>query len=406
MELNLSFMGIDAAFNVGSQIPLSYNMRSVRQRWNSAVVAVLGIAGTVGVFVAMLAMARGFKATLVSSGSPRNAIVRRAGADSEMVSAVNLDQVHVIESAPGVAHEGGQPLVSAEMVVIAGFHLKSTDTVANAQVRGVSARALKVRDNVHVVEGRFFNPGLAELVVGRNARASYAGLDLGDTVKFGGGSWKVVGIFEAGGSAFDSEVWCDANVLGQVYKRPQNVFQSVTARLDSPAALGAFKDALTSDPRLSVQVDRETDYYDKQSRTLSTLIRVLGFLVAFVMGIGAVFGALNTMYSAVSERSREVATMRALGFGAGSVILSFVFEALLIAAFGGVLGCIAVLPMNGYTTGTMNWQTFSHLAFAFRITPGLLTGGIVFALLMGLIGGVPPAIRAARRPVAVALREL
>ncbi|MFI5168454.1 MAG: ABC transporter permease [Thermoanaerobaculales bacterium] len=387
-------------------IPLVYNVRSVSQRWSSAVVAVLGIAGTVGVFVAMLAMARGFKATLVSSGSPRNAIVRRAGADSEMVSAVSLDSLHKIEVAPGVAHAGNVPLVSGELVVIAGFHLKSTDTVANAQVRGVSDKALAVRDNVRVVEGRFFKPGLDELVVGRNALHSYAGLDLGGNVKFGGNTWTVVGIFDSGGTAFDSEIWCDANRLSAVYKRPPNVFQSVTARLDSPAALPAFKDALTADPTLSVQVDRETDYYEKQSRTLSTLIRVLGFLIAAVMGVGAVFGALNTMYSAVSERSREIATMRALGFGSGSVVISFVFEALLIAVVGGAVGCVAVLPMNGYTTGTMNWQTFSHVAFAFRVTPGLLLVGIIFAVMMGLVGGVPPAIRAARRPVAVALREL
>ncbi len=387
-------------------IPVVYNVRSVRQRWNSSVVAVLGIAGTVGVFVAMLAMARGFKATLVSSGSSRNAIVRRAGADSEMVSAVTLEQLHVIEGAPGVAHDGNTPLVSGEVVVIAGFTLKATGTVANAQVRGVSGRALRIRDNVKVAEGRFFTPGLAELVVGRNALKSYSGFDLGSTVKFGGGTWTVVGIFDAGGSAFDSEIWCDANVLSEVYKRPQNVFQSVTARLDSPAALTGFKDALTSDPRLSVQVDRETEYYERQSRGLTTMIRVLGFLVAFVMGIGAVFGALNTMYSAVSERAREIATMRALGFGRASVIVSFVFEALFIALLGGVVGCLAVLPMNGFTTGTMNWQTFSHVAFAFKVTPDLLTVGVVFALLMGVIGGLPPAVRAVRRPIAFALREL
>ena len=387
-------------------IPLVYNVRSVRQRWNSSVVAVLGIAGTVGVFVAMLAMARGFKATLVSSGSPRNAIVRRAGADSEMVSAVGLDQLHVIENAPGVARNGSAPLVSGEVVVIAGFNLKATGTVANAQVRGVSGRALQIRDNVKVVQGRFFNPGLTELVVGRNALKSYAGFDLGSTVRFGGGTWTVVGIFDAGGSAFDSEIWCDANVLSEVYKRPENVFQSVTARLDSPERLTAFKDALTSDPRLSVQVDRETEYYEKQSRALTTMIRVLGFLVAFVMGVGAVFGALNTMYSAVSERAREIATMRALGFGRASVIVSFVFEALFIALVGGLVGCLAVLPMNGFTTGTMNWQTFSHVAFAFKVTPDLLTTGVVFALLMGLVGGLPPAVRAVRRPIAVALREL
>ncbi len=387
-------------------IPLAYNVRSVLQRWTSAVVAVLGIAGTVGVFVAMLAMANGFRATLVASGSPSNAIVRRAGADSEMTSAVTLDELHVVENAPGVARDARGPLVSGELVVIAGFRLKSSGTVANAQVRGVSARAMQVRDNVRIVQGRFFNPGLAELVVGRNAVDTYAGFGLGSTVRFGGGTWTVVGVFDAGGSAFDSEIWCDANVLSQVYKRPGNVFQSVTARLESPAAFDAFKDALTADPRLSVQVERETSYYERQSRALTRLIRVLGFLVAVVMGLGAVFGALNTMYSAVSERSREIATMRALGFGTTAVVLSFLFEALFIAFVGGALGCLAVLPLNGLTTGTMNWQTFSHLAFAFRVTPALLGEGMVFALLMGLVGGVPPAVRAARRPVAVALREL
>jgi putative ABC transport system permease protein len=387
-------------------IPLVYNLRSVRQRWTSAIVAVLGIAGTVGVFVAMLSMARGFKATLVASGSPDNAIVMRAGATSEMMSAVALDQVKTIEDAPGVARGVGGPLVSPEVVVVAAFPLAKTGTDANVQVRGVSPRVLEVRKSVRIVHGRFFRPGLTELVIGRNVAGTYAGFHLGSTVRFGGGTWTVVGEFNAGGSAFDSELWCDSAVLNQVYKRPENIFQSLTVHLTSPEALTAFKDALTSDPRLSVAVESEREYYDRSSRALTTMITVLGSLVAFVMGIGAVFGALNTMYSAVAERSREIATMRALGFGAGSVVVSFVLEGLLIALVGGVVGCVAVLPVNGLTTGTMNWQTFSHLAFAFRITPGLLVFGIGFALLMGLLGGVPPAIRAARRPVAVALREL
>jgi putative ABC transport system permease protein len=387
-------------------IPLTYNLRSLKARWPSSVVAVLGIAGTVGVFVAMLSLARGFKATLVASGSAHNAVVRRAGATSEMESMITLDQVRVVEDAPGVERGRPGPLVSPEVVVVAAFPLKSTGTDANVQVRGVSPKVLSVRDSVRIVAGRFFQPGLNELLVGRNAAHSYVGLDLGKTVRFGGGTWAVVGVFDAGGSAFDSEVWCDANVLNQVYKRPQNIFQSITARLTSPEALTTFKDALTSDPRVTVQVDREIDYYEKQSRQLTTLIVVLGTIVALVMGIGAVFGALNTMYSAVAERSREIATMRALGFGTGSVVMSFVFEALCIALVGGLLGCVAVLPLNGLTTGTMNWQTFSHLAFAFRVTPLLLVVGLGFALLMGLVGGVPPAIRAARQRIAVALREL
>src|SRR6266705_764402 len=384
-------------------IPISYNLRSLRVRWPSTVVAVLGIAGTVGVFVAMLSLAKGFKSTLVSSGSPRNAFVRRAAAASEMESAITLAQVHVMEDEPGVERAPSGALLSPETVAIAAFPLKATGTDANVQVRGVSPKALEVRDTVKVTAGRFFQPGLNELVVGRYVAGTYSGFELGSTVKFGGGTWTVVGVFDAGGSAFDSEVWADAQVVKQVYKRPPNIFSSVTVRLTSPEALTRFKDALTSDPRFTVQVDREIDYYDKQSRAITRLILVLGTMVGLVMGVGAVFGALNTMYSAVAERAREIATMRVLGFGVAAVVISFVFEALCIAFIGGALGCVGVLPLNGLTTGTMNWQTFSHLAFAFRVTPALLLGGVIFALLMGVVGGVPPAIRAARARVAVAL---
>ncbi|HEY6307995.1 MAG TPA: ABC transporter permease [Candidatus Angelobacter sp.] len=387
-------------------IPVVYNLRSVRARWLSAVVAVFGIAGTVGVFVAMMSLARGFQATLVSSGSPSNAIVLRAGSGSEMSGSVTLDQVRIIEDAPGVARAADGPLVTPEVVVVAAFPLRSTGTDANVQVRGVSPKALQVRSNVKIVEGRFFQPGLAELVVGRNVNGTYAGLNLGDSVNFGGGTWRVIGVFDAGGSAFDSEVWCDAHVLNQIYHRPDNIFQSVTARLTSPDALHQLKDALSADPRMNVDVSSELNYYANQSTVLTQVIQVLGGFIAIIMGIGAVFGALNTMYSAVAERGREIATMRALGFGAGSIIFSFMIEALLIAAAGGALGCLAVLPVNGFTTGTLNFQTFSHLAFAFKITPVLLAAGIGFALIMGLVGGLPPAIRAARRPVASALRGL
>jgi len=387
-------------------IPFVYNVLSVRARWTSTVVAVLGIAGTVGVFVWVLAMARGFQAMLVGSGSASNAIVRRAGSTSEMESAVSLDTVHIIEAAPGVARGAQGPLVSAEVVVVAAMPLRSTGTDANTQVRGVSPRALEVRDTVRVAEGRMFRPGLTELVVGRNAARAYQGFDLGGHVRFGGGDWTIVGVMDAGGSAFDSEAWCDAAVLNQVYKRPNNNFQAATAHLTGPEAFQAFKDALTRDPRLEVSVDREVDYYAQQSVQLTNLIETVGFFIAVVMGVGAVFAALNTMYSAVSERGREIATLRALGFGSGSVVLSFVLESMLVALVGGILGAAVVVPFNGYTVGTMNWQTFSHVSFGFRITPVLVVAGIVFALLMGLIGGLPPALRAARRPIAVSLREL
>ena len=387
-------------------IPIIYNFRSVKARWTSAIVAVLGIAGTVGVFVAMLSLARGFRATLVSSGSVDNAIVMRAGATSEMMSGIGLDTIKILQDKPGVARENREPLVTSEVVVVAPFPLRSTGTDANVQVRGVSSNVLTVRRNIKVVEGQMFRPGLSELIAGRNATNSYTGLNVGNKVRFGGGEWTVVGIFDAGGSAFDSEVWCDGRVLDDVYKRPNNIFQSATVHLTSPDAFQEFKDAVTKDPRLSVDVSREIDYYAKQSQTMTRLITVLGGLVAAVMAIGAIFGALNTMYSAVAERIREIAVMRAVGFGAVSVVFSFLIEAVLISFVGGAIGCLAVLPLNGFTTGAMNWQTFSHLAFAFKITPALLSGGIIFALAMGVAGGLLPAIHAALRSVAAALRSL
>lgn len=387
-------------------IPLIYNVRSVRARWTSTIVAVLGIAGTVGVFVAMLSLARGFKATLVASGSRDNALVLRAGSPSEMMGGVTLESVKVIQDAPGIARDANGPLVTQEVVGVMPFPLISTGTDANVQIRGVSPNVLDIRKFVKVSQGRMFQPGVTEILAGKNASRTYASLTLGNKVDMAGGHWTVVGIFDAGGSAFDSEVWCDSRVLNDILKRPANIFQSVTVHLDSPDSFGALKDSLTSDPRLNVDVTREVDYYAKQSTTMTKLITVLGGLVAAIMAIGAVFGALNTMYSAVSERGREIATMRALGFNASSVVFSFLVEALLIALIGGVIGCLVVLPLNGLTTSTMNFQTFSNLAFAFKITPELLVKGIIFALTMGVIGGLLPAVRAASLPVATALREL
>ncbi len=387
-------------------IPIVYNLRSVKARWTSAIVAVIGIAGTVGVFVAMLSLARGFRTTLVSSGSPDNAIVMRAGATSEMTGAVTIDTVKILQDEPGIARGADGPLLTPEVVLVAPIPLISTGTDANVQVRGVSKNVLEIRRNIKIVEGRMFKPGLAEIVVGKNANVSYSGLTVGNTIGLGSVRFKVVGIFDAGGSAFDSEIWGDAHLIGPAYNRPDNLFQSVTLRLASPDSLQQFKDAVTADPRLNLDVTLEIEYYSKQSTRLTTLITVLGGIVAGIMAIGAVFGALNTMYSAVSERGREIATMRALGFGGPSVVTSFVIEALLISFIGGLIGCIAVLPLNGLTTGAMNLQTFSHMAFAFKITPELLVKGVVFALFMGVLGGLLPAIRAASLPISSALREL
>lgn len=387
-------------------IPIIYNVRSVRARWASAIVAVVGIAGTVGVFVAMLSLAKGFRATLVSSGSPDNALIVRGGATSEMTSGVALDAVKVIQDAPGIARGPNGPLVTPEAVLMAPIPLISTGTDANVQLRGVSPNVLEIRKQVKIVQGRMFQPGLSEVVVGKNANKTYSGLTMGNSISLGKMRWQVVGIFDAGGSAFDSEVWGDSHLLTAAYDRPDTFFQSATVHLSSPEALTQLKDALTSDPRLNVDVTREIDYYAKQSTRMTTLITTLGGFVAFIMAIGAVFGALNTMYSAVADRGKEIATMRALGFGGPAVVVSFLLEALLISFVGGVLGCLAVLRLNGLTTSTINFQTFSNLAFAFKITPGLLAEGVIFALVMGVLGGFFPAVRAARLPVATALREL
>jgi putative ABC transport system permease protein len=330
----------------------------------------------------------------------------RAGATSEMTGGVSIDTLKIVQDAPGVARSADGPLVTGEVVLIAPIPMRSTGTDANVQIRGVSPNVLAIRNKTKIVQGRMFQPGLAELVVGKNANTTYSGLTVGNTINLGNRPWTIVGIFDAGGSAFDSEVWGDVHLVSAAYKRADTFFQSITVHLTSPDALQQFRDSVTSDPRLNVDAVREIDYYSKQSTRMTTLVTRLGGVVAAVMAIGAIFGALNTMYSAVAERGREIATMRALGFGAAAVVFSFVIEALLISFVGGLVGCLAVLPLNGYTTATMNWQTFANMAFAFKITSGLLLGGLIFALVMGLLGGLPPALRAAARPVAVALREM
>jgi putative ABC transport system permease protein len=387
-------------------IPVVYNLESLRERWTGSLVAVLGIAGTVAVFIATLSLANGFRATLVASGLEENAVIRRAGATAEMDSVVSLAQTRVIEDHPLVERDERGPVVSPEVVTLAVFPARSDGNDSNVQVRGVGPRVLDVRKGVKVSAGRFLTLGTNEVVVGKNAANAYLGFDVGATVRIGGREWLVVGILDAGGSALDSEIWCDATLLSQAFQRPVGVFQSVTARLADKTRLEAFASAINTDPRMTSQVDRETTYYEKSSQQLTLLILGIGVPVVIIMAVGSIFGALNTMYTAVAERGREIATLRAIGFGAGNVIASFTFEALLIAAVGGILGCIIVLPVNGLTTGTMNFQTFSHMSFAFRITPELLGSGFAFALAMGILGGLPPAIRAARMPVGAALRDL
>ncbi|MCP4221000.1 MAG: FtsX-like permease family protein [bacterium] len=390
-----------------TKIPISYNLRSLKERKTSTMVAVFCIAGVVAVFIAVMSMAEGFRHALVTTGSPDNAIVLRGGSTSEMTSVVTLDQAKIIADAPGVARDAkGIAKVSREVVVVASLKMKSTDTDANIQLRGVSDTVLAVRDNVVIKKGRLFKAGLPEVVVGKNASLLYQNMALNDTIAIGGQDWKVVGILDCDGGAFDSEVWCDSNVLNQTYRRPLNIFQSMTVKLESAVSLKAFKDHLTTDPRLTVDVESELSYYERQSRMLATLINVLGFLIAGVMAVGAIFGALNTMYAAISSRAAEIATLRALGFPGSSVVVSFVLESLVIAFMGGIVGCVIILPLNGFTASTINWSTFSQLAFAFKVTPVLMVKGIVFALFMGVFGGYLPALRASKASITATLRGM
>jgi len=341
-----------------------------------------------------------------ASGSPDIAMVLRSGADSEMVSYISHDNTRIIADAPGVARSPEGPLASAELFVIANLPKRSTGTDVNVPFRGVERAAFRVRDRVKIVDGRMFEWGKNEVIVGVGAAREFAGLEVGHTLQTGRYQWPVVGIFSAGGGNAESEIWTDATILQAAYHRGDG-FETVSARLNSPAAFDAFKDALTTDPRLNVKVIRQTDYFADQSTMVTKLVTTLGFLVAFLMAVGAVFGALNTMYSSVSARTREIATLRALGFGSGAVVVSVMLESIALALVGGGGGAVlAYLVFNGMHAATVNWQTFSQVAFAFAVTPQLLVQGIVWATLIGLIGGLLPAIRAARQPVAAALREL
>ncbi|HEV7785351.1 MAG TPA: ABC transporter permease [Thermoanaerobaculia bacterium] len=395
-------------FNWLSQVAMvtGLNLRTVGQRLGASLAAAVGVAGVVAVFVTTLSIAEGFRRTLVSSASPDTAIVLRSGSDSEMMSGLQREATSIIAEKPGVARNAQGPVASAELYVVADIPKKSTGTDANVPLRGVQPAAFDIRKELKIVQGRRFETGRSEVIVGKAASQEFAGLDLGSKLHFGESEWTVVGIFTAGGSISESEIWCDAGVLQPAYRRGTS-FQAVYAKLQSPQAFDDFKDNLTRDPRLDVKVIREADYYAEQTRTINGIITGLGYLIAALMAVGAVFGAINTMYSAVASRTREIATLRALGFRGGPVVISVLAESLVLALAGGLLGAlISYFAFNGYQTATMNWSSFSQVAFSFAVTPRLLVQGLVYSLLMGLIGGLFPAIRAARMPVATALREL
>ncbi|HTM25088.1 MAG TPA: ABC transporter permease [Vicinamibacterales bacterium] len=383
------------------------NIRSIRARLGSSSVAIIGIAGVVLVFVAVLSIAEGVNATMKASGDPNVVLILRAGSDTEMTSGLGGDQTRIIQDAPGIARDAsGAPITSPELFVVVDHPLKRSGSPANVPLRGVTPEAFKVHDHMKIVEGRNLQFGKNEIIAGRAATRQFVDLTVGRTLKWGENTWTLVGIFEDGGSVSESELWCDVRVLQPAYRRG-NSYQSVYARLAAPDAFTQLKDSLTSNPQLQVSAMRAPDYYGGQTQTLQNIIRTIGGIIAILMGVGAVFGAVITMYTAVASRTREIATLRALGFGSIPVVVSVLVEASFLALVGGVIGgAIAWAAFNGYETATMNFQSFSQIAFKFAVTGRLLANALFYALLMGLMGGLLPAIRAARLPVVTALREL
>jgi len=384
-------------------LPISYNLRNLRQRPLSALATALGVALVVAVLIGALALAAGFQAALVETGSPANAMVLRVGADGEISSSVTRDAAAILRALPDVAAgPDGRPLLSQDMVVLTNLDRRGQPGSSNVTVRGIDPAGLTLRPDVRIVEGRMFTAGTDEVIVGHRLPRRFADTELGDRLRFNQREFTVVGHFEAGGSAFESEIWGDNAVLMPALDR--ETFQSVTFRMRDPARLAQLERQLEADPRLGVQVQSERAFYAAQSQLLATVIRLAGILVTLVMAVGAIFGAMNTMFAAVDARTREIGVLLTLGFSPGAVMLSFVIESVLLALAGGALGCLLALPVNGITTGTTNWSSFSELAFSFRVTPAALVAGMVFAAAMGLVGGLLPARRAARQPLAASLR--
>jgi putative ABC transport system permease protein len=382
------------------------NIRNMSARLASSIVALIGIAGVVTVLVGVLSIGEGFRAVLDESGAADVAIVIRNGATDELGSGLTLEQTRVITNSNLIARDADGAIASPELYVVVDVPMKSTGTAANVPLRGIGPQATKLRQNFKIVEGRVFEPGKFEVIVGRGASLQFAGLNVGNTIRWGTTDWTVTGIFEDQGSVSESEIWTNDSVLQNAYNRGSG-YQSVRAKLTSAAAVQPFKDTLTSDPRVNVRVYTERQYYEEQSRSLVTLVSTIGTAIAVLMGLGAIFAALNTMYSAVSSRTREIATLRAMGFGATPVVASVLAEGVLIGLLGGAIGgLVSYIAFNGVRASTINFASFSQVSFAFTVTPPLLVQAIVYAIVLGLVGGLLPSLRAARLPIATGLREL
>ncbi|HXK09859.1 MAG TPA: ABC transporter permease [Vicinamibacteria bacterium] len=387
-------------------LPLSYNVRNVRVRWQVTLLAVVGIALVVAVFAVLMSMSEGFNAALRTTGRPDNAIVVQRGSSSELTSGVPLADRDMIVVDDRVARDAsGQPLASWDLVVVLGLPRASDGQPANVTLRAVTPRAFEVRGGIRVTEGRSFTPGLDEVIVGRKLTTRIRGVRIGDSVKYQQKLFKIVGLFESTGGAFESEVWGDYDTFAAIFQRGAGS-NSLVVRMKDPAAIPELDRWLRAQPQMQLQALSERKYYEEQAGPLARALRGLATFVALIMGVGAVFGAINTMYAIVSARTREIGTLRALGFSRRAILLAFLIESVILAVVGGAIGCLLAFPMNGFSTGTGQTQSFSEIAFNFRITPGIVVTGMVFAVVMGFLGGLLPAARGARLPITSALREV
>ena len=386
-------------------LPISYNVRNVRVRWQVTLLAVGGIALVVAVFAVLMSMSEGFKAALRTTGRTDNAIVVQRGSSSELTSGIPLADRNMIVVDERVARDAnGQPLASWEWVVVIGLPRASDGSPANVTLRAVTPRTFEVRGGISVVAGRSFTPGLDEVIVGRKLLQRIRGLELGGNVKYQQKLFKIVGLFESTGGAFESEIWGDYDTFGAIFQRGAGS-NSLVVRMKDPATIGELDRWIRAQPQMQLQALQERKYYEEQAGPLARTLSGLASFVAVVMGVGAVFGAINTMYAIVSARTREIGTLRALGFSRRAILVSFLIESVILATVGGAIGCLLALPMNGFSTGTGQTQSFSEIAFAFRVTPGIILTGMIFAVVMGVLGGLLPALRGARLPITSALRE-
>ena len=386
-------------------LPLYYNVRNVRVRWKVTLLAIGGIALVVAVFAVLMSMAEGFRAALRSTGREDNAMIVQRGSQSELTSAVPLADRNMIVVDDRVARdESGQPLASWDWVVVISLPRAGGGQPTNVTLRGVTPRAFAVRGGIDVIEGRSFTPGLDEVIVGRKLTDRIRGMEVGKTVRYEQKELKIVGIFASRGGAFESEIWGDYDTLGALFKRGAGS-NSLVVRMKDAAAIPELDRWIRAQPEMQLQAVQEKKYYEDQAGPLARVLKSLASFVAFVMGVGAVFGAMNTMYAIVAARTREIGTLRALGFSRRAILGSFLVESVFLAILGGAIGCVLAFPMNGFSTGTGQTQSFSEIAFQFRITPEILAVGMAFAVVMGVVGGLLPALRGARLPITRALRE-